>query len=309
MIRFSNQILMSVLLSCLITCTVQAGKPEDSSFSFRKKYKGEKFLLAGCGWDKVAVVDRRTCRFEWVHTIGKGEDCNDVEVTRERNILYAYTAGARLITPEQRVIWDYKVDRNEELFTATQLSDGGYLLAICGHPARIVELDKEGYPVKEIRFETGIKTVHDQFRQIEKTKRNTYLIPLFGSGELIEMNVSGQIINRVEVGGTPFSVKQLKRGKRLLVGCGDGHRWVEIDTKTWKIERSVTSDDLEGLSLLFVAELSRYGDGTTLLCNWNGHSKDKSQPKLVEIDRNNRIVWQLDDKGSIRNISAVWRLP
>lgn len=124
-------------------------------------------------------------------------------------------------------------------------------------------MDKEGHPVKEIRFETGIKVVHNQFRQIEKTKRNTYLIPLFGSGELIEMNVSGRIINRVEVGGTPFSVKQLKRGKRLLVGCGDGHRWVEIDTKTWKIERSVTSDDLEGLSLLFVAELSRYGDGTT----------------------------------------------
>ena len=75
------------------------------------------------------------------------------------------------------------------------------------------------------------------------------------------MNVSGQIINRVKVGGTPFSVKQLKKGKCLLVGCGDGHHWVEIDAKTWKIGRLVTSGDLEGLSLLFVAELSAIGMG------------------------------------------------
>lgn len=306
---FSDHKLLLLFLSCLVVCSVRAGESEDSPFSFRKKYKGEKFLVAGCGWDKVAVIDKRTCRFEWVHTIGKGEDCNDVELTRERNVLYAYTAGARLVTPGQQVVWDYKVGQNEELFTATQLPGGGYLLAVCGHPARIVELDKNGHPVKEIRFETGIDAVHNQFRQIEKTKRNTYLIPLFGSGELIEMDVQGQILNRVKVGGTPFSVKQLKKGKRLLVGCGDGHRWVEIDAATWKIERSVASDDLDGVSLLFVAELSRYPDETTLLCNWNGHSRDKSQPKLVEIDRMNRIVWQLDDKGLISNISAIWRFP
>lgn len=299
---------LSILFFCLLAGPAQAGEG-DSPFSFKKKYKGEKFLVAGCGWDKVAVVDKRTAHLDWVHTIGKGEDCNDVEVTRERNILYAYTSGARLITPEQKVVWDYKVGREEELFTATQLPKGGYLLAVCGHPARIVELDKNGKPVKEITFETGIKPVHNQFRQIEKTKRGTYLIPLFATGELIEMTASGQILHRIEVGGTPFSVKQLKKGKRLLVGCGDGHRWVEVDASTWKIDRSVASDDLEGVTLLFVAELSRYQDGTTLLCNWNGHSKDKSQPKLLEISRDNRIIWKLPDSEQIRNISAVWCLP
>lgn len=307
--RFSTYQYLGLLLLCVAACSVQAAEPGEPPFSFEKKYNGEKLLIAGCGWNKVAVIDKRTCRFEWEHILGKGEDCNDVELTRERNILYAYTSGARLITPGQQVVWDYKANPGEELFTATQLSNGGYLLAICGHPARIVELDQAGRLVKEICFETGIKAVHNQFRQIEKTGRDTYLIPLFGSGELIEMDASGRIINRVQVGGTPFTVKQPAKGKRLLVGCGDGHRWVEVDAGTWKIEKAVTSGDLEGLSLLFVAEVCRYPDGTTLLCNWNGHSNDKSQSKLVEIDRNNRIVWRLDDKGSIRNISAVWRFP
>lgn len=95
---------------------------------------------------------------DWEHLLGKGEDCNDVELTKEKNILYAYTSGARLITPSQQIVWDYEVKvREEELFTATQLNSGGYLLAICGHPARIVELDSQGNPLKEIQFETGIQ--------------------------------------------------------------------------------------------------------------------------------------------------------
>lgn len=277
-------------------------------FSFNKKHKGEKLLIAGCGWDKIAVVDKQTGKLEWEHPLGKGEDCNDVELTIQKQILYAYTTGARLISPDQQVIWDYKVKKNEELFTATQLPDGGYLLAVCGHPARIVELDEKGRSLKEITFETGIKSVHNQFRQIEKTARNTYLVGLFETGEVIEVDEKGNILFHIPVGGTPFMIKQLKTGN-WLVACGDGHRWIEINPTTRQILHAVASDDLAGVSLLFVAELYRHKNGTTLVSNWNGHSADKSQPKLLEVDKHNRIVWQLNDLGAVKNVSAVYVLP
>ena len=300
----------SVLVLLLYLCAQYTqAQGQESAFSFSRKYKKEKLLIAGCGWDRVAVVDKRTGTLDWEHLLNKGEDCNDIELTKEKNILYAYTSGARLINSMQQVVWDYKVlPKKEELFTATQLPNGNYLLAICGHPARIVELDKQGNPLKEIQFETGIERVHNQFRQIEKTARGTYLIPLFATGQLIEIDESGKMLNQVQIGGTLFSVKQLK-GKRLLVACGDGHKLAEVDTQSWQISRTVTSDNLKGVSLLFVAEPYRCPNGRTLICNWNGHSKDKSQPKLIEIDRKNQIKWQLDDGGKIKNISAVYPLP
>lgn len=281
---------------------------QTSPFSFQTRYKGTKFLIAGCGWNKVAVVDKQSGLLEWEHTLGKGEDCNDVELTAQKQILYAYTGGARLITAEQHVIWEYKVKEKEELFTATQLTDGGYLLAVCGHPARIIELDNTGNTVKEIMFETGISSVHNQFRQIEKTKHNTYLVAFFNTGEVVEIDEKGTILYRIPVGGTPFMVKQLKKGN-WLVACGDGHRWVEIDPAERKIIRAVSSGDLAGVSLLFVSELCRYKNGTTLVSNWHGHSKDKTQPKLMEVDKHNRIIWQLNDHEKITNISAVYVLP
>ena len=264
----------------------------------------EKLLVSGCGWNQVAIIDKQTGTMEWKHPLQKGEDCNDVELTKEGCVLYAYTSGARLVNRKQEIIWDYKVKETEELYTATQLLSGGYMLAVCGNPSRIIELDSDGAVINELEFVTGIVNIHDQFRQIVKTKQNTYLIPLMGKGEVIEMNGSKEIVNRIECGGNPFSIQVLDNGN-WLVACGDAHGFVEIDPIQRKIVKKVDDTDVHGISLLFVAELVRYGNGNTLICNWNGHSKDKKKPLLIEIDAKNEVVWKLPIHPDITNISTV----
>lgn len=265
----------------------------------------EKLLVSGCGWKQVAILDKATGTIEWSHPLNPGEDCNDVEITPDGHILYAYTSGARLITRDQQTVWDFKAQKGEELFTATHLPSGNYMLAICGNPSRIVELNANGQPVDELQFDTSITGVHDQFRQIVKTPQNTYLIPLMGKGEVVEMNKNKEIVNRAECGGNPFAIQILPDGN-WLVSCGDAHNFVEIDPAGKQIIRNVGDNDLPDISLLFVAELVRYKNGNTLISNWNGHSQDKSQPLLVEVDPDNRVVWTLPLHPDIVNISAVY---
>lgn len=265
----------------------------------------EKLLVSGCGWKQVAILDKATGTIEWSHPLNLGEDCNDVEITSDGHILYAYTSGARLITRDQQTVWDFKAQKGEELFTATHLPSGNYMLAICGTPSRIVELDANGQPIDELQFDTSITGVHDQFRQIVKTPQNTYLIPLMGKGEVVEMNKNKEIVNRAECGGNPFAIQILPNGN-WLVSCGDAHNFVEIDPARKQIIRNVGDDDLPDISLLFVAELVRYKNGNTLISNWNGHSQDKSQPLLVEVDPDNQVVWTLPLHPDIVNISAVY---
>lgn len=266
---------------------------------------GDKLLVSGCGWKQVSVIDKETQQVEWQYALNKGEDCNDVEVTRQGNVLYAYTGGARMISFAQEVIWDFKAASGEELFTATQLRNGNYLLAMCGNPSRIVELDGEGKQIDELRFDVNILGVHDQFRQLLPTRNNTYLIPLMGKGKVIEMNKAGKIIRTVEVGGNPFSMKVLKSG-HWLVSCGDAHCIVEADPRKNRIVKTIHSDSIADVSLLFVAELIRDNDGNTLISNWSGHSQDKTQPRLLEIDKNNNIVWTLKTTPEIGDISTVF---
>ena len=76
--------------------------------------KQEKLLVSGCGWKQVSILDKASGKIEWTHPLQSGEDCNDVELTTEGNILYAYTTGARLINRQQEVLWDFKADEKEE---------------------------------------------------------------------------------------------------------------------------------------------------------------------------------------------------
>jgi hypothetical protein len=265
----------------------------------------EKLLIGGCGWDKVAIVDKKSNAIEWIHQLQKGDDCNDVEITKAGNVLYAYKGGARLITRNQDVIWDFKVEKGQELYTATELPSGEYLLAVCAIPSRIITLNSKGEKIKEQNFDSGITNVHGQFRQILPTRENTYLIPLMGKGEVIELTQTGEVIRRVTVGGNPFSVKLLPDGN-WLVACGDAHKLVVVDSEKQAVKQTIAAEDVSNVALLFVAEMNNYPNGNVLISNWNGHSKDKNQPKLIELDSKNQVVWTLAPNDEIKNISAVY---
>ncbi len=265
----------------------------------------EKLLISGCNWDKVVIVDKQSNAVEWTHQLQKGDDCNDVEITKAGNILYAYKGGARLVNRAQTILWDFQVEKGQELYTATELPSGEYLLAVCAKPSRIITLNAKGVKIKEQNFDSGVANVHGQFRQILPTKENTYIIPLMGKGEVIELTQSGEVIRRIEVGGNPFSVKLMKNGN-WIVGCGDAHKFVIVDPVRQKVKESITADNISGVALLFVAEPHSYRNGNVMIANWNGHSKDKTQPSLVEVDAKNRVVWKLKATENNEKISAFF---
>ena len=283
-----KQIIFSVLLFLCCACSQK-----------------EKLLIGGSGWPHIAIVDKTSGKIEWKHELAPGEECNKIEMTPKGHILYAYKQGARLIDRKHQVIWDFKVDEGEELHFASLLESGEYLLAICGHPARIVELDQDGNAVKEIKFITAIPEVSNQFRQIQKTPQNTYLIPLMGKYKISEMDENGRFSKSVLCSGTPFSVK-LINDDNWLVSCGAGRALVEINSETRETIKRVETTDLNWGSLLYVAEAIRYENGNTLIANWNGQSNDKSQPLLLEINPTNQIVWRLPTNPAISSITAVF---
>jgi hypothetical protein len=197
------------------------------------------------------------------------------------------------------------VEKGQELYTATELPSGEYLLAVCALRSRIITLNSRGEKLKEQNFDTGMANVHGQFRQILPTANNSYIIPLMGKGEVIELTQSGEVIHRVKVGGNPFSAKIMGDGN-WIVACGDAHRFVIVDPVKQIVRDSVSLSENARASLLFVAEPHCYKNGNVMIANWGGHSKDKTQPQLVELDSKNQVVWMLEPSSKISNISAVF---
>lgn len=267
----------------------------------------QKLLVGGSGWDKVAIVDKTTGEIEWSHQLDEGIECNDTEMTREGNILIAYKKGAKLITKDQEVLWDFKAEQGQELFTATQLPNGNFFLAACAHPARFITLNKKGKIIREQNYDLQVENVHGQFRQVTTTPSNTLIIPVLGKGEVIEINKKNKVLRKIKIEGNLFSVKILPDGN-WLVACGDAHKLAIVDPKKETIIKTVSDSDVPDYSLFFVAEPHLLKNGNYMFANWNGHAKDKTQPKIIEINADNNIVWTLPDNDAIRNISTVYPL-
>jgi hypothetical protein len=226
-------------------------------------------------------------------------------MTPRGEIVYAYKGGARLITRKHEVIWDYRVGETEAVYTATRLTSGNFLLAIAGSPMRIVELDEKGVAVGEVTFRTATQDITRQFRHILKTPQNTYLIPLTDKYKIVELNENGRAVKSLYAGCEAVAVVLTEEGNWLVSG-GASRNIVEIQPNSRNTVQTIETKDLNYGSLLNVGELVRYKNGNTLIANWDGGSNEKTQPVLLEIDPENKVVWRLPYMPEISNISTVY---
>lgn len=282
-----------LLLSVVVLCAT-------SSIS---QAQNEQFIVAGCGLNKVAVINRAG-DILWSAPVSNS-DCNDAQVTNEGNVLYVNGLGAHLIGRDKKVIWSQMAKANEEIHSAFQQKNGEYVLAFSGHPARIVELSKSGDIVKEVKFETGVENVHSQFRQVSKTKSGNYVVPIVATGVIFELDGDGELLRKIDVGGTPFQVNVISK-KEWLVAGGDGNYIATVDVKSGEVVRKFEKSDVEGCRLLFVGEAHVLKNGNVLFANWSGHNRnDEPQPMIAEINDDNELVWSLDRSDLLNIASSV----
>ena len=227
--------------------------------------------------------------------------------TADGKILFSYSKGAKLITADHQELWNIAAPAGCEMQTARILPDGNILLAWCGSPACIMEVDQQGQILSKTTYDTGIEHSHAQFRQVNKAKNGNYLIPLFATHDVREVNPQGELVKSIEVGGTPFSTALLANGN-YLVACGDGHAYIELNWETGEVVRRVEEKAIEGGRLFFVAQLCPTANGGTYICNWHGHDGEAAHlhfPQLLEVDAQGQMIWSLNDNSTFGMISTI----
>ncbi len=290
----------------LVSLMVQQTAVAQTSNPVPSVKKGQFILVGGSGWDDIAIVDNANGAIVWKHTLGPGQECNSVQMTRKGDILYAHRSGATLLDRKTGAVKrEFTAPQGAEMHTARELPDGNIMLAMCGHPARIWEITPKGDTVVRVAFETGVGNPHSQFRQVSKAANGNYLVPLMGRGEVWEITPQGETVRTVAVRGGLFSVQELAGGN-WIVSCGDAHRFAEVDHNRDTVQYTLQLGN--DMKMLFVAQMLRFENGNTLIANWGGHSRDKNQSKLFEIDAAHNAVWRLpaEADAAVGSLSAFW---
>ncbi|MDF7825092.1 hypothetical protein P4B35_13800 [Pontiellaceae bacterium B12227] len=260
-------------------------------------------LVGGCGFGEVSVYAADGSK-EW--SMAEKLEVSNVTLLPNNDIAMAYKAGARIIRPDWEaksgfeVILDRKAPKGGENHTCQPLPGGGFLIGESFKGSSfIIELDSEFNETKRIELKNfGGK--HQSFRQIGKTPAGTYLVTQQRKGgKALEISKDGKTLREFPDGR--FTAERLKNGN-TLIACGDAHRLIEVDPQN-KIVWSVEQNDLEGISIGFVADFQRLENGNTVFCNWGGHG-GASGGSIIEVTPEKKVVWK-SSPGKANRISSI----
>ncbi|BCX48158.1 alpha/beta hydrolase fold-3 domain protein [Haloferula helveola] len=218
------------------------------------------------------------------------------------------------IDPETKeVVWSYDASSNNgnggkkiEVHAFQPLGYGKMMVAESG-PGRIIEIDRDGKLLKEVKLKLDRPHPHRDTRLARKLENGNYLVCHEGDGVVREYGSDGKVVWEFPVplfgrepkgghgpeafGNQAFCALRLKNGN-TLVSTGNGHSVLEVTPGkeiVWKLEQS----DLEGITLAWVTTLQVLSNGNYVIGNCHA---GPGQPQLVEVDpKTRKVVWQMDE--------------
>ena len=295
----------SVAVVALAATLVPAADPEQKKSSHQT---GEpRAVLAGDYEKKLLARVSPTGQVEWEHPI---QDIHDLHVLPNGNILFQTTWTKIFeVAPDKKVVWEYDAARmngNEgkavEVHAFQRLADGSTMIAESG-PGRIIEVDKDGKILKEVKLTVAKPDPHRDTRLVRKLDSGNYLVAHEGEAAVREYDPAGKVVWEHKVGTAVYSAERLENGN-TLIGTGNGHSVVEVD-KDGKEVWSVKENDLEGVKLAWVTMVERLENGNTLIVNCHAGPEN---PQIVEVTPEKKVVWSFKDFDHFGNALPVARV-
>jgi hypothetical protein len=135
---------------------------------------------------------------------------------------------------------------------------------------------------------------------VRNTAQGTYLVPFLQMNQVVEYDKDFKEIWRYEI-PTPWAAIRLKNGNALITDEKDKlTREVNAKGETvWELK----PDDLpEAYRFINTQTCTRLANGNTIICSRGGNGQG---PQLVEVTRDKKVVWVLQDWANLGPATAV----
>ncbi|MFN0021027.1 MAG: PQQ-binding-like beta-propeller repeat protein [Pirellulaceae bacterium] len=270
------------------------------------------------GNDKLAIVGKDG-KIEWELKWG---GIHDIHFLPSGNIMVQQGASkiVEIDAKSKQVVWTYdsatsngNAKKPVEVHAFQPLADGTVMIAESG-PGRIIEVNREGKLIREIKLKVNHPHPHTDTRLARKLESGNYLVCHEGDGAVREYDgKSGAVAWEYEVpmfgqearvghgpeafGNKCFAAVRLKNG-HTLIATGNGHSVLEV-TPEKKIVWEIHQTDLPGITIAWVTTLEVLPSGNYILGNCHA---GEGQPLLVEVEpKGKKVVWQFDQFSRFGN--------
>lgn len=279
-----SRVWLAVVVFACVVCVVRADSAQPLGGS--RAPVSHAFLGTSHALGKIYIRDAEG-RTIWDCPVPNPQD---VWLLPNGNVLTTWLHGVREVTPERKIVWEFEVKESNEVPNCQPLPDGNVMIGIVGE-CRLIEVNRSGSIVHEVKLETTEKVPHAQFRMCRKTPEGTYVVPFLAEGAVREYDRAGRCLRRFASVGTPAGVERLPNGNTLITGGGCVTEWDKQDRVVWQLNLAA---DLPDVQVGVPAGVERLPNGNTLFCNWGSHAEgSKRGVSILEVTPDKRVVWEV----------------
>ncbi|HMB96496.1 MAG TPA: hypothetical protein VKK61_10695 [Tepidisphaeraceae bacterium] len=257
-------------------------------------------LYIGEGYNKILLINNG--KIIWTYSTGGGWEYDDVWMLSNGNILFTRMQYIAEVSPEKKVVWRYDAPQGTEIHTCQPIGLDKVMFIQNGKPPKLFVMNiKTSATEVEHDLPFDPKTgVHAQFRRARITAAGTYLVPFLTMNQVIEYDREFKEVWKYDV-KSPWAAIRLKNGNTLITDEQDINTFEITPAKeiVWQIK---PSDLPEGQRYINTQSCTRLANGNTIICSRGDGGKG---PQLVEVTRDKKVVWILNDWSNLGPASAV----
>jgi hypothetical protein len=267
-------------------------------------------LIVGENYDKMFLV--HDGKIIWTYSTGKSYEYDDVWMLSNGNILFSRMEYAEEITPDKKVVWRYDCSKpggtnHTEIHTCQPIGLDKVMIVVNGLPPKLKIINtKTG--VVEVEHELPFSQppnpggIHGQFRRARVTADGNYLVSVFGLGYVAEYDKDFKEIWNYKI-KQPWAAIRLKNGNTLITDEKDSLTR-EVNAKGETVWEFNCKTDLPP-EYQFASPpqtCTRLANGNTIFTSRGDNGKG---PLLIEVTRDKKVVWVLQDWKDFDGITAV----
>ena len=267
-------------------------------------------LYVGENCNKMYLVkDGKTI---WSYSTGKGPEYDDIWMLSNGNILFTRMQYVALITPDKKVLWRYdcnnaKDSTHTEVHSCQPIGLDKVMFVVSGLPPKLFVVNIKTGKV-EVEHElpyiqpANASDIHPQNRRARVTAQGTYLVSFLNMGRVVEYDKNFKEIWSYST-PKPWSAVRLKNGNTLIT---DEKDWLtrEVNSKSETLWEFNCKTDLPAEYQFTSAPqtCTRLANGNTIFTSRGQAFKG---PQLIEVTRDKKVVWVLQDWKNIGDATAV----
>lgn len=226
---------------------------------------------------------------------------HDVWMLPNGNVLYADGASVTEVTPEKKVVFQYKaeVQKGGGSYACQRLADGKTLVGE-NSTGRLLEVDPAGKVVFTLQTSPAKEGQHHNMRMVRKLENGNYLVCHSGGKTVKEYTPKGEVVLEIKEDNIAFAAIRTAKDTTLVSSLNHIREYDAKGTKVWEFANT----DIPDVKIGAMTGMHLLPNGNIAAGCYAAY-KNGAGTGLFEITREKKLVWRYSNPKADGSMMAI----